>query len=123
MNTIGTDERNFCTLAHLGPLVVWFFTGGVLGFIVPLAVMYWKKDMHPFVREHARQSSNFQLTMLLVAVVLFGFSFLTFGFGLLLALPVLFGLLILEVIVAVRATMASSRGEAYEYPLTIQFLR
>ena len=61
------DSRNFALAAHLSALLSIFFVG--FSFIGPLVIYLMKKD-DPFVRGHASEALNFNLSFLLYAVVL-----------------------------------------------------
>src|SRR3982750_1391749 len=58
-----SDEKTMALLAH----IVTF----VSNFIAPLIIYVIKKDESPFVAAHAKESLNFQLTILLTVIVLF----------------------------------------------------
>ena len=120
---VTNDEKNLSLLSHLGPLAVTLFSGGSLGFVVPLVVLFHKNDQKEWVKSHAKEAANFNLTFLLFAVGLIAFSFLTLGFGLFLSIPLLGLMWVGQVIFGIIAALASSRGEAYRYPLTIRFLK
>ena len=107
------EERNWALGSHIGCLLgAWI----ALAFLVPLVIMLVKKDS-PFVRAHAVESLNFQL------------SFLIYGFAGVLLLFVGIGFIVLPVlgvlwlVFVVLATIKASNGYAYRYPLTIRFVR
>lgn len=114
------DARNFALAAHLSALLSIFFVG--FSFIGPLVIYLVKKD-DPFVRGHAAEALNFNLSFLLYAVVL--------GIAGLILLIVLVGILVWLlliplgilwlVFICVAATNAG-RGETYRYPMTIHFV-
>ena len=116
------DERTWALVSHIGSLVTAWFA---FGFVAPLVVMLVKGDS-PFVRRHAVESLNFQLSMLIYGVVgaVLGLLvvLLTFGVGLLIVIPagVAWGLAVLVVVLV--ATVRASNGEDYRYPLTIRFI-
>jgi uncharacterized Tic20 family protein len=107
--------------AHIGSLIsAWF----AFGFIAPLLVLLVKSDS-PFVRRHAAESLNFQLSMLIYSVV-GGIAaavviVLTLGLALLVVLPVIFAVLLAVLVVVIQATVKANNGEDYRYPLTIRF--
>ena len=51
------SDRILAILSHVLTLVAWIFA--------PLVIYLVKKDESPFVREHAKESLNFQLTLIL----------------------------------------------------------
>ncbi|HVF78425.1 MAG TPA: DUF4870 domain-containing protein [Solirubrobacteraceae bacterium] len=113
------DSRNFALAAHLSALLA-LFVG--FPFIGPLVIYLIKKD-DPFVRGHAAEALNFNLSMMLYGVVLLvvGVILLIVVVGILvwlLLIPLGIAWLVFVVIAAVKA----GQGEAYRYPLTIRFV-
>lgn len=115
------EDRTWAMAAHLGSLVTAWFA---FGFIAPLVVMIAKSDS-PFVRRHAAESLNFQLSMLIYSVV--GgivatiVIVLTFGIAALLVAPLVLIILIAVLVVVIQATVKANNGEYYRYPFTIRF--
>ena len=70
-----------------------------------------------YVRAHAVESLNFNLTWLLYAVIGVVLAFLLIGIPILIALGIAY--LVLVIIASVRA----NNGEFFRYPLTIRFVR
>ena len=70
-----------------------------------------------YVRAHANESLNFNLSWLLYAIVSVVLIFIGIGILLLLALGIAYVVLI--IIASVRA----NNGEFFRYPLTIRFVR
>lgn len=119
--------------SHLGPLLV--LIGGmvlsagtlsIFAFAFPLVVMNTVGNRSARVREHAVESLNFQLSMLIYSVglliVAIVVGILTLGFGLLLLIPIIITLGIFELVVMVLATVQASNGGFYRYPITIRFV-
>jgi uncharacterized Tic20 family protein len=117
------EERTWALVAHIGTLVAAYVA---LGFLAPLIVMLVKGDSSPFVRRHAVESLNFQISLLIYAIVgtvlAFLFTVLTVGLGLLVVLPVAIVLAIAALVLIVMATVKAGNGEDYRYPLTIRFI-
>lgn len=115
-------DRTWALLAHIGSLVAAWLA---LGFFAPLVVMLVKSD-RPFVRRHAVESLNFQISLLIYSLVAAVVGFLlvvvTLGVGLFVVVPVavVLGLLVLALIIL--ATVKASNGEDYRYPLTIRLI-
>ena len=103
------DEKTWALGTHLLCLVA--------SFIAPLVVWRVFKGRGPFLEHHAKEALNFQITVLIAAVVSSLLILLLVGFVL---LP-LVGLwaLIMPIIAAVKA----SNGDWYRYPLTIRFIK
>jgi len=110
------NERTWAMLAHLAALagiVVWLF-GAVLG---PLAVWLARRDQSAFVAEHAREALNFNITVVLAAI-LCGLLMLVF-IGVLLACALFIAWLVLTLIAAIRA----SEGQHYRYPVSLRLVK
>lgn len=103
-----SDETGIAVLAHLG---------GLIGsFLVPLIIYLIKRDESPFLRHHAAEALNFQLTLMIAYTVSFVLLFLLIGFIL---LPLL---LVGSLVLTIVASMAASRGEWYQYPMTLRLI-
>jgi uncharacterized protein len=97
-----TDEdKLWGMLAHLSSLVAYL--------IGPLIVMIIYKDKSKFVARHATEALNFDITMMIAMVV-------TCGFGAIVAGPMLF-------IFHIIGGLAANKGEEYQYPMTIRFIK
>ena len=107
------DERTWAGAAHWSALVAAVV---VLAFLGPLIVLLVKGNDSPFVRRQAVESLNFQLTILIAAVVSFALVFVVVG---VILLP-LVGLawLVFTIIGAVKA----SSGEDYRYPFALRMV-
>ena len=109
-----SDERTWAGAAHWSALLAMVIAMAFLG---PLLVLLLKGNDSPFVRRQAVESLNFQLTILVAALVSFILVFVVVG---LLLLP-LVGLawLVFTILGAVKA----SSGEDYRYPFAIRMVR
>jgi uncharacterized Tic20 family protein len=87
-----------------------------LAFLVPLVIMVVKGNESGFVREHAVESLNFQLSWLIYGLVSAVLMLVVVGFFLLAALAVAW------LVLVVVGTMRASEGRSYRYPLTIRFV-
>lgn len=119
---VGQEDRNWALASHIGALVsAWF----AFGFLAPLVVMLVKSDS-PFVRRHAVESLNFQISLLIYTVVggVIGFLVVvvTFGVGALVVIPLVLLLALAALWCVILATIRASNGEDYRYPLTIRFV-
>jgi uncharacterized Tic20 family protein len=115
----GSSSYGWAALAHLSALVA-IFVGFV--FVGPLVVYLLKKD-DPFVRRHAAEALNFNLSVTLYAIV--------GGFVMVILIIFLVGLLLIPVAIAagiawfvlvIVAGLKANNGEEYRYPLTIRFV-
>jgi uncharacterized protein len=107
------EERNWGGAAHWSALVA-----GVIGlpFLGPLIVMLTKGNESPWVRRQAVESLNFQLSIMIYAIVSGILIFVLIGILLLAA--VVIGWLIFTILGAIKA----ANGEDYRYPLTIRMV-
>lgn len=101
-----SDERTMAILSHI--LCV------VAGFLAPLVIYLIKKDESNFVKEHAKESLNFQITMFIVYVVLF-----ITVIGILFIWVAAIVAFVLEIIATIRA----SENKMYKYPFNIRFIK
>ncbi|MGL5865848.1 MAG: DUF4870 domain-containing protein [Dermatophilaceae bacterium] len=111
-----TQERQWGMLAHIiGG--VGFATTAVGGFIGTLVVYLIYKDRGPFVRAHAANSLNVQITTFIGLVVGVITAFFIIGFFILLAVAVW------TVVVHIIGAIKANNGEWYDPPLAITFVR
>jgi uncharacterized Tic20 family protein len=82
----------------------------------PLVVWLVKKDESAFINVQGRELLNFQLSVLIYAIICIPLCFVLVGFPLLVALAC--ASLILTIIGLVKAT----EGKIYRFPLTIRML-
>ena len=101
-------------LCHLSALAAFAIPFGHI--VGPLVVWLINRDIHPFVDEQGKESINFQLSMTLYAILA------TISILLLVGIILLPAVLIMDVVCVIRASLATSRGERYQYPLTIRFV-
>src|SRR5215213_11525631 len=107
------QERLWGMLAHLLSFVAAYLA---LGFVAPLLVLLVFGPRSAYVRAHAVESLNFNLTWLLYAIIGVVLAFLLIGIPILIALGIAY--LVLVIIASVRA----NNGEFFRYPLTIRFV-
>jgi uncharacterized Tic20 family protein len=108
-----SEERNWALAAHIGSLVAAWFA---MGFLAPLIVLLVKGKESPFVRRHAVESLNFQISLLIYMVASGILVLLIIGIFMLIALG------IFALVVIILATIAASNGQDYRYPLTIRLI-
>lgn len=101
-----------CHLLAFAGLIVPF--GTIIG---PLILWLVKKDQDPYVDEQGKEVVNFQISMAIYTIVSIILIFAVIG-ALLLPI-VLLANLILTIIGAVKA----SKGEPWQYPVTIRMVK
>ncbi len=113
--TTDPSERTFAMLCHLIALVgLAIPLGNIIG---PLIIWLVKKEQCPFVDDQGKESLNFQMSLLIYALVCVPLCFIVIGFILLPLLGLFW--LVMTIIAGIKA----NNGERYRYPLTIRFLR
>jgi uncharacterized Tic20 family protein len=115
----GLIDKKACTwgmLCHLTALcgLIGVPFGHLLG---PLVVWLLKRNDFPFVEEQGKESLNFQISMTLYALVALLLILAAVG------IPLLIGIAVLDTVFVVIASVKTSRGEHYRYPLAIRFIK
>lgn len=147
---IDKNQKNIATFIHLSTFSRFFFPLG--NFIGPIVLWVANKDKSDFIDAHGKQALNFQISILLYAIVLGmitipffifnlldGFQFINMDafnsihISLTKPSPLLYisgGLgfvavvgFILELVFIVKASLAAKEGLYYHYPLTINFIK
>jgi uncharacterized protein len=107
------EERNWAVAGHVGSfLAAW----AALGLLAPLIVLLTKGSESAYVRRHAVESLNFQINALVYTVV---FALLII---VLIGIPLLIAYAIFYAICVILATVRSSNGEEYRYPMTVRLI-
>ena len=101
-----SDEKTMAILCHVLTLFFWIFP--------PMIIYLIKKDESPFIREHAKESMNFQITWAIIGAILF----ITL-IGILLLWVV--GIVVLVLVIV--ATIKASEGKLYRYPFTLRLIK
>ncbi|MDX6251014.1 MAG: uncharacterized protein QOF10_4374 [Kribbellaceae bacterium] len=127
MSTPGTgppltpsEERTWAIVAHIGTLVAAWLA---MGFLCPLAIWLIFRNRSEFVRRHALESLNFQISLLIYTAVAIALVLITFGLGILIVIPLIIIGGIAALVVIILATLAAANGQEYRYPLTIRLVR
>lgn len=108
------EERNWAMAAHVGSLAAAIVLG--LALLAPLIVMLTKGNESAFVRRHAVEALNFQITALIAGIVSGILVFV--GIGVLLFLL----LVPFWLIVVIMGTVAASNGREFRYPLSLRLV-
>ena len=106
-----SDERTWSVIVHLAPLVAL----GVLG---PLIVWLVFRGRGPFLEHHAKESLNFQLTLLIASVTLGLITLVTLGVGAIVTVPVAIVIAISALVLQIMAAVAAGQGSWYRYPVS-----
>lgn len=121
---LSKDDKTMGMLCHLLALCVFTSipAAHVLG---PLILWLVKKDEIPFVDDQGKESLNFQITATIIGIVAGVVMFLLAltGIGVCLAIPLGIGLGVAWLVFVILATIKSSAGEYYRYPINFRFIK
>jgi uncharacterized protein len=115
IKVLSESERNWAMLCHLSAFAMFFFPfGGVIG---PLICWLSRKDESAWVDVNGKASMNFQLSIILYIVLTIPLLFIIVG------IPIMMFLVTLRIVCIIIASVKSSKGEKFRYPLSIPFLQ
>ncbi|MEN8906756.1 MAG: DUF4870 domain-containing protein [Clostridiales bacterium] len=104
----GSDEKMLAILCHV--------LGILTSFVGPL-VMYFISEDKPFVKDHAKEALNFQITLLIAYIVSGLLWFVCIGTIL------TFIIWIAAIVFGIMAAMAVNNGQPYKYPFSIRLVK
>ncbi|MBN1362356.1 MAG: DUF4870 domain-containing protein [Sedimentisphaerales bacterium] len=99
------EARNMAMLCHIL---------GAVGFFAPLVIWLSEKDKHRFVADHGQEAMNYQISLMIYLAAL---AVTVIGAVL---IPVL---VIVHIVLIVLGAVKASRGEHWQYPIAIRFLK
>lgn len=104
------DEKTMGMMAHVGAAV-----GVLIGlpFLAPLLILLMKSKESAFIRYHAVESLNLQITSLIAYAITVIIAVITCGIGAALVPVVTIAVVVLNVIAGLKA----NEGELYRYPI------
>ncbi len=109
------EERQWAMFAHIGTFSSMFIPLGNI--IAPIVVWQIKKHDSEFVVEQAKESLNFQITLMIYSIISLFLCLVVIGFFLIFAL-VIFGL-----IMVIIASIRTNDGEDFQYPMTLRLFK
>jgi uncharacterized Tic20 family protein len=112
-------DRNWASASHWGTLVAAWLA---MGFLAPLLIMLTVGNQSAFVRRHAVESLNFQISVLIYGLAAFLFTLFTLGLGLLVVIPLALVFLVFALVFLIQGSVKAANGEDYRYPLTLRFV-
>ncbi len=110
------DARLWAMLAHLAGFLGYFLpvVGNLIG---PLIIWQLKKDLHPYIDEQGKEALNFQITVVIAALVSLLLMIIAIGFVL---MPVVIvGAVVLMIIAAIK----TNEGVGYRYPFCLRLIK
>ncbi len=120
--TPSAEERQWGLFAHLSSLA-GLFTGGIGNIVGPLVIWLIKKDTLPFAADQAKEALNFNITLLIVGLILVVVTIFTLGIGALVTVPLGILLGIAWLVLTIVAAMKANEGVAYRYPFTLRLVK
>ena len=109
------NQRNIAALVHLGAYS-WLFLPYIAPLVIPIvALLVWSED--EVIRAHAAEELNFQISMIILSIVMLFLSMFLIG------IPFLFALAILGLILPIVAAAEAAKGRVYRYPLTWRLIQ
>jgi uncharacterized Tic20 family protein len=110
-----SQARTWDMLCHLSALAGYLIPfGNIIG---PVLVWQIKKNEYPSVDEHGKEAVNFQISVLIYAIVSILLTIVLIG------IPLLVATVIGNLAFIVIASIKANNGETFRYPLTIRFIR
>lgn len=111
--TPASDDRVLAMLSHILALI------GGLGFIAPLIIWLLKKDdpQASFVTENAKESLNFQITVIILGIISVILIVVFIGVLLIWALE------IANIVLVIIATVRANEGKIYRYPFNFRLIK
>jgi uncharacterized Tic20 family protein len=115
IRVLSETERNWAMFCHLSAFAGFFFPfGGIIG---PLICWLSRRSESTWINENGKASLNFQLSILLYAVLAFPLCFIIIG------IPIVILLVTLKIVCIIIASVRASKGEEFKYPLAIPFIQ
>lgn len=116
--TSSENDRSYATFQHVVPLIA-HFAGPIVVPIIAAVIMWQLKKEQPFLDDHGREATNFQISIALYTLVIIPIAaIITCGVGAVLYIP----LIALNIYGAVRAAMAANKGEYFRYPMCLRLV-
>ena len=103
-----SDEKTMAILSHILCIVA--------GFLAPLIIYLVKKES-PYVVAHAKESLNFQLTLIIAYIISFILVFLLIG------ILLIWLIALANLVFVIVATIKASENKLYKYPFSIKFVK
>lgn len=121
------EERTWGMISHAGALGAMIASVGFLGFVASIVVFVLYKDRGSFVRSHAANSINIQISMfiwlVILAILTIPVAILTLGLGLLVMLPAFVVPFVIAGIMHLVGAVKAYNGEWWNPPFTPQIVK
>ncbi len=116
MRDVSRDQRTWGMLAHLCALIGYSVVpfGNV---VAPLIVWLIKKDQSWFIDDQAKESLNFQISIVIYILISIPLVVLLIGIFLFIIIYVF------AIVMVIVASIKANNGVPYRYPLTLRFIK
>lgn len=114
------QQRQWGMLSHLIGVAAMIFSAGILGFVSTLAVYLLYRERGDFVRRHAANSVNVQITMGVLTIV--GIIFCVTVIGLVVGIPLIIAAWGWAFVVHILGAIKANNGELWDPPFTPRFV-
>ncbi len=120
------SDRRYALITHAVGLLGAIDVSGFVVIIVTFAM--WRCGLpNPFIDDHGKEATNFQLSLLLysiaLAVISIPLSFITFGLWIPFAVLLGLGLFVLRLVGVIRAIIFVNQDCYYRYPMCLRLIR
>jgi uncharacterized Tic20 family protein len=106
---INNDDNVLGILTHI--------LGMITSFIGPLIIYLAIDKKNTFVREHAKEALNFQMTLIIAGVASMILMLVLIGFLL------IFAISILNIVFCIMGAVAAGNRTSFKYPVNIRFMK
>lgn len=111
-----SDQRTYALIMHLSLVASHFLPLALV--IAPMVMWLIKKDESAFLDDHGKEATNFQLSLLLYALLIGALSVVSCGIAAVAFIP----LYVLAIVGMVLGAAAANRGEYYRYPACLRLI-
>ncbi|MBI3836310.1 MAG: DUF4870 domain-containing protein [Planctomycetia bacterium] len=108
------EARNWAALCHAAALLGLFPLIGFGHIVGPLIVWLVKRNDHPYIDEHGKESINFQISVMIYSIFLI---------CIIIGIPLLIVLAVTDVVLVIMAAIKASNGEMYRYPFCLRLIK
>ena len=124
-NPWGMELNQYCMLMHLSQFSNFFIPFG--GIVIPMVMWYVNKDEYVEVDQHGKRIMNWIISSLiytLIALSIFLFSIATESFLFIsVVVLLLVALMVCSIVFTILGSTRSFKGEIYNYPMSIKFIK
>lgn len=123
---VPAEAKQWAMFAHLSALLGALLTSAVGGwgcFVGPLVIWLVKKDTLPFVDDQGKEALNFNITVGIAMLVLWVVVIMTFGIGIIIAVPLWVIIGIAWLVLTILAGVKANEGVRYRYPFTLRLIK